>query len=213
MRPASRLAVVTSLAILLVTISCSQLPSRIQMTELDPSEAANRAIEQYDRDGDGILSTQEFSESPGLAKAQQQIDRDGDGSMTEEEIAARLQFWMDRGSALYVLPVKVTWRGQALADATVRFVPEEFLGEAFRPAEAVTDHYGVANMVHAPEDRPDPEFPQGVRVGLYRVEINKAENGKEIIPPKYNKETTLGQEVAADAAAMGQGMVTFNLQP
>lgn len=201
-------------AVLLSTlVSCSQLPSRIPMPDLDPAAAAQRAVDQYDQNGDGLLSENEYSASPALAAARGQIDLDGDGALSKDEIAARLQFWLERKSALHVLPVQVNWRGQGLSDATVRFVPEAFLGDAFRPAEAVTDRYGVANMVHAPEDRPDPEFPQGVRIGLYRVEIRKQEDGRQIIPAKYNEETILGQEVAADAAGMGQGMVTFNLTP
>lgn len=214
MKSRHRIAIGLAAAALLPLGSCSRLPARIPMPELDPTEAAARAIEQYDQDGDGQLSDVEYSASPALSAARGQIDRDPqDGVLSQEEIAARLQSWLDRKSALHVLPVKVTWRGEGLQGATVRFIPEEFLGNAFRPAEAVTDHYGVANMVHAPEDRPDPEFPQGVRVGLYRVEIRKEANGEEMVPPKYNEETTLGQEVAADAAGMSQGMITYHLTP
>lgn len=182
------------------------------MPDFDPSSAAAAAIEQYDSDGDGQLSQAEFTNSPALAKAAAQFDGNGDGVMSEEEIAARLQSWVESKAALHVLPVQVHWRGQGLADATVRFIPEEFLGQAFHPAEAVTDYSGLANMVHAPEHRPDPTFNQGVATGLYRVEITKKVDGKEIIPPKYNTETTLGQEVAQGAAGMGQQILSFDLQ-
>ena len=212
MRSPSFFVVTLSAALLFASTSCSQLPERIEMTELNPSAAAERAIQQYDTNGDGALSEDEYSKSPVLARARQQFDSDGDGSITQADIEARLQSWLDNEIALQVLPVQVMWRDRALSDATVRFVPEEFLGDAFRPAEGVTDSYGIANIVHAPEDRPDPEYPQGVRVGLYRVEVTKQEDGKQIIPTKYNEETTLGQEVASGAAGTGQ-MISFNLSP
>ena len=76
----------------------------------------------------------------------------------------------------------------------------------------MTDHYGVANMMHAPEDRPDPDFAQGVRVGFYRVEVSKLVNDKDIIPQKYNVNSILGQEVSHAASGMMQGMVEFHLK-
>jgi hypothetical protein len=183
------------------------------MPELDPDDAAAAAIKQYDQNGDGAISLVELSESPALLAARMQLDADQDEQITAKEIAARLQSWLDKRQSLHVLPCQVDFRGRPLVGATVRFIPEKFLGEAFKAAEGTTDRYGTANMVHALEDRPDPDFPQGVRVGLYRVEITKQDNGKELLPAKYNASTELGQEVAADAAGMSQGMVTFRLTP
>jgi hypothetical protein len=182
------------------------------MPKLDPQEAAHQAVTQYDQDGDGVLGADELALSAALSAAQSKIDTDGDGRITADEIAARLNGWLERKQALHIFPCQVYWRGEPLTDATVRFVPEGFLGAAFHPAQGTTDQYGTASIVHAPEDRPDPDFPQGVRVGLYRVEISKRVGDREIIPAKYNVESGLGQEVAADAAGMGQGLVTFRLR-
>jgi hypothetical protein len=146
-----------------------------------------------------------------LATASSQFDADGNASISKDEIATRLQSWIDHKTSLFVLPVLVTLRGERLPGATVRFIPEKFLGEAFRPAEGITDSFGVANLAHAPEDRPDPEFPYGVRTGLYRVEISKVVNGKELISAEFNSKTILGQEVANGAAGMGQ-QVTFDVR-
>jgi hypothetical protein len=198
--------------LMLTCASCSRLPSRIEMPDFDPATAAVAAIKEYDTNGDGQLQKAEFSKSPALVKAAAQFDANGDGLMSESELVARLQNWLESKAALHILPVHVNLRGQGLPGATVRFVPEAFLGEAFHPAEAVTDPYGVAILAHAREHRPDPDFPQGVKTGLYRVEITKQENGKELIPPKYNTQTTLGQEVAQGAAGMGQQMLSFDLQ-
>ena len=203
--------VVVSATVLLV--SCSGRPSRIKMPKLDPDVAAAKALDEYDADQDGALSAAELERSPGLKDALPQLDTDRDGRLTAEEIAARLNTWLELDQALHVLPCQVSWRDQPLVGAKVRFIPESFLGDAFRVAEGTTDKYGTANIIHAPEDRPDPEFAQGVRVGIYRVEISKERDGKQQLPAKYNTDTILGLEVAAGARRLGQGMVTFDLKP
>ena len=53
-------------------------------------------------------------------------------------------------------------------------------------------------------DRIRPAWPPG----WYRVEITKA---GENIPAKYNTHTTLGQEIALDAAGIREG-IKFSLQ-
>ncbi len=166
------------------------------MPKLSPAKAAEKALQIYDTNQDGTIDPNEMKDAPEITSALRGLDTDGDAAVSAEEIQQRLQEWLDSKQALHVLPCQVTYRGQPLDGANVRFIPAEFLGEAFRPAEAVTDHYGVANMMHAPEDRPDPDFAQGVRVGFYRVEVSKLVNGKEVIPKKYNENSTLGQEVS-----------------
>ena len=42
--------------------------------------------------------------------------------------------------------------------------------------------------------------------------INLKIDGKEVLPKKYTQNSELGQEVAADAAGLGQGMLTFRLR-
>jgi len=195
-----------------LAVSCSRLPSRIPMPKLDPATAATEAIALYDQDGDGALSADELEASSGLKSAAAMIDFDQDKQLSADEIETRIAAWLESQQALLVLPCEVRFRGQPLEGAMVRFIPDPFLGEAAKPASAVTDQYGVANVVHAPEDRPDPEFPQGVGVGFYRVEISKEVDGKERLKKKYNSESTLGQEVAPGAAGLGQGMLRFDLR-
>ena len=208
----SKLFVVASgLLCLAATASCSRLPARIPMPKLNPASAATRAMELYDTDRDGLLSEAELAGSPSLLSASGQIDVDGNG-ISAEELSTRMQSWIDRKQALHVLPCMVYWRGRELSGAEVRFIPEPFLGDAFSEAGGTTDEYGTANIVHAPEDRPDPDFPQGIRVGFYTVKVSRVVKDKEQLPAKYNEASELGQEVAADADGLGQGMLTFQLK-
>jgi hypothetical protein len=209
-RSAQRLAAICMLAIIL---GCSRAPKRVPLPDLDPRAAAAKAIEQFDKNADGSLSADEIKQSPAIMSALSQIDTNGDKSVTADELSARMESWLEKRSAVIGVPLQVKLRGQPLVGATVRFVPEEFLGDAARPAEGVTNNTGMARMAHAPEDRPDPNARGGgVRIGFYRVEISYQKNGKELIPEKYNTKTELGQEIAADSIGLARGTLTFDLR-
>ncbi len=182
------------------------------MPKISPAAAARDALDTFDANQNGVLEPDEIKDAPELTSAFRALDSNGDEAVSAVELEQRLRMWINSRQALHILPCQITYRGQPLEGATVRFIPAEFLGEAFKPAEAVTDHYGVANMVHAPEDRPDPDFAQGIRVGFYRVEVSKLVNDKDIIPKKYNVNSILGQEVSHAATGMMQGMVEFHLK-
>ena len=192
-------------------VGCSRLPGRIPMPKLDPVGAAKAAFEQYDTSGDGSLDANELKQCAALESSLGSLDGDGSGTIEVAELQQRLTQWLEAKQALMVIPCEVSYRGKLLEGATLTFQPEPFLGPAFKPATGVTDQYGVASVTHAPEDRPDPEFPQGIRIGFYRVEVTLDSNGKELIPKKYNTESTLGQEIAPGAPGLGQGMLQINL--
>jgi hypothetical protein len=75
----------------------------------------------------------------------------------------------------------------------VTLVPESFLGEAIEPARGTTNGKGIARLKIT--DQPDGS---GVRLGFYRIQVSKLENGKEIVPPRYNSQTEIGIEVSSD---------------
>jgi hypothetical protein len=192
---------------LIFCISCKPGFDSIPMTELVPADAASAAITQYDKDGDGVLTAPELS--PSLQAAKKQIDINGDDRITAEEIAARLTAWMEKQQAVRNISCKVLLKGQPLVGADVSFIPEEFLGSKFRRAGGRTSEDGVAEILHAYPDRPDPDVREGIRVGLYRVEISKKELYKETLPEEFNTRSRLGQEIAVDAAAIENGIITF----
>jgi hypothetical protein len=196
---------------ILASAGCNQGPSRIKPLAVDPAGSAQKAIETYDKDGDGALGGKELDASPGLKAAIKEIDANGDKKISQEEIEARLQSWIDSKFGISQTSVRVTLNGAPLPGATVKFVPEEFLGTAAAPAEGVTDEQGICSPSVGADHMPAPGVG-GLRLGFYRVEITRDNKGKEMIPAKYNTKSELGQEIASGAANMRQGLLTFALR-
>jgi hypothetical protein len=181
------------LAGLVIAVGCLRGPSRVPLPSIDASAAGAKAIEQYDSNHDGKISGAELNKCPALKAAVAQIDTTGQGLITADKIAARIKDWQDKKMGLMTVTCTVLRNGQPLADAEVKFVPEKFLGDSVKTASGKTNQTGVASVsvpIASPDDRP------GVAPGLYRVEISKVGDN---IPPRYNANTTLGQEVAIDA--------------
>jgi hypothetical protein len=178
------------------------------LLQIDAKKAAKGAIAQYDTDGDALIGRKELTKAPALRAAIKNLDTDGDGNLAADEIAARIQSWLDSRAGKFSWMCSVTLDGKPLSGATVTFVPEKFLGKAVQPASGVTDSGGYADLSVLPNPG-QPNIP-GVYCGLYRVEISRKLGGKETIPPKYNTQTILGQEVANDAANIQEG-IRFDL--
>lgn len=193
MIPKSKWIFVTAVAscVVATAVGCnSRAPGK---PELSPKESAEQALKQYDSDGDGAISEEEAEAAPGLLAAFEKIDKDRDGLLTGSEIEARIVYYQTATSWVINGTCKVTYKGKPLGDATVTFEPEEFLGASFQPCSGVTDSSG-----HVFISRPNSEI-KGIFLGFYRVRISKLkENGDEMIPAKYNTETTLGFEANND---------------
>jgi hypothetical protein len=206
-----RLAIV-GLALLaacfLSVAGCSRGPARVLPPKINPSSAASAAMAKYDTDKNGFLDAKELEKAPALQSALKRIDTNGDGKISAEEIAARITKWQDSKLGLASVMARVTLDGQPLEDATVTFVPEEFLGLDIQKAIGKTNKGGAAGMTI---EHPQTPGLRGVQPGLYRVEVSKMVDGKEIVPAKYNTQTTLGVEVAQDSPAMIYGAV-FDLK-
>ena len=185
-------------------------PSRIHPPGIDAEAAGPAAIQEYDADGDGAIAGQELMKAGSIKQAFMRIDGAVEGTspdqkITAEEITARINKWKESRVGRMALQCTVRFRGAPLPGATVRFVPEKFLGQDIQEATGETDQNGTAVLTV-----PDT-MPPGVAPGLYKVEISKEMNGQEMVPPQYNTQTILGQEVANDAIGMESGIV-FNLQ-
>lgn len=205
MQPACfcRVALVSAIAYWMVAAGCSRFPDPPEAPDLSPASAAAKAIEQYDANGDGKLSGGELNKCPPLKVAAGRIDTDKDGALSAGEIEARIKSWAGCGTIVTNGTVVVTLDGQSLGGATVTFEPESFLGPAFQPCTGVTADNGYADV-----NRENAEFP-GIYLGFYRVKISKKVDGAETIPARYNTQTELGYEAAADLE--GIGTINFDL--
>jgi hypothetical protein len=171
--------------------SCSKAPSRIAASGIDPSGAASRAIEAYDKNADGKLSKEELAACPALLSAIATYDTNNDQSIDESEIEARLQSWVDSGIGISNATFYLKLDGQPIPNAKVTLDPEPFLGDAVKPATGQSDQTGRVGPTLPPD-----QLPQGIRFGLlsglYKVRVSHPAIAS---PAKYGEQTTLGIEV------------------
>jgi EF hand len=212
----SRCSIPTTLALaslcLATTVSCNRGPATIKQPTINASSAGKLAMEQYDKDGDGKVAGAELDRAPGLKAALKNLDTNGDGGVSADEVTARVNAWKVMETGTTFVQCRVTLDGQALGGAKVTFEPESFLGDAIKTALGTTTMYGDANMAIRPEDRQSPNDPGGVHLGLYKVRVSKIENGKEVVPARYNTDTILGQEVSYDDPGVKARNMQFALK-
>lgn len=194
------------------TISCSRGPAPFRQPYINASSAGKSAMEQYDKNGDGVVSGAELDQAPALKAALKNLDTNGDGGVSADEVAARVNAWKDMKTSLASVQCRVMMDGEPLAGATVTFEPEPFLGEEIKHAIGTTNPYGVAGPSVPKDERPDPKAPGGVYFGLYKVRISKLVNNKETIPARYNTQTILGQEVSYDDPGVKDRNITYALK-
>ncbi len=202
-----RFGVVVACVGLLAGWGCSRGPSRVHPPGIDASGAGKKALEDYDTDKDGFIGGAELDKAPALKASMKHLETNGDLNVSAEEITARIEQWQEDRLGKMSLGVTVTFRGRPLAGATVKFVPEKFLGDEVQAAEGETEDNGYADL-SVPLDPDDPTDVRGVHCGLFRVEITK--EGANI-PAIYNTETTLGQEVSMDGENIQEG-IRFDLK-
>jgi hypothetical protein len=184
--------------------------ARVRPMEI-ASDAGAQAVAKYDTNKDGALDYTELAKAPGLqaavAKIKKFVKRRGEipsenqlasAKITAEEIDARIKEWKDRGTGRVRVTCHVTRTSggstEPLRDAEIKYVPEDFLGPGLTTGTGKTDSNGNATISQPSRGAGDPDH--GMSPGFYRIEITKPGDD---IPSKYNTETVLGQEVAADA--------------
>jgi hypothetical protein len=165
-------------AAIVAVIGCSGKPARIPVPGYDPAAIGAQAVELLDRDGDGKISAAEREESKSLDSAMERLDSNGDGSLTAEEIAKRIQSYVDFKSGLVPAYCTILKGGRPVADAKVTYEPEPFMGDSLVPATGTTYTDGAASVSMSAEHLPSPRF-EGVRPGFYRVRLTLPD-GKEV---------------------------------
>jgi hypothetical protein len=183
------------LAIVAASISvagCNRGPVPVRIPRVDPAAASQGAVELYDTNGDGQLSKQELTACPGILRNLSIYDADSNNSVTQGEIETRLHNFFPPNVGVTKLSVHVSLDGRSLAGATVKFIPEAYLGGDIKPAGGITTDRGNATIDIRDQDAPESEHGlSGIHFGTYKVQVT---HPTLPIPAKYNTETTLGYE-------------------
>ena len=205
LRKQRRLGAVLAVTQVMISGGCMGRPSRVDAPDWDPDQAADQAIADLDTNGDGLLSMEELDAAPGLKYCAEGIDAEGDkdGKLSRDEIYQRVKLYADTGVGLKAFAAHVTLNGRPLVGATVRLVPEPFLGGAVEPNETVSKDGGQVSF------KAEGINMSVAKVGMYRVEITSPDVE---IPAEYNSKTTLGLEISPVTDAYHQGAVVFHLK-
>ena len=183
-----RAAAVASLAALAAGCGPSR-PARVVPPALDPEAVTAAVMAKADANGSGSIEKPEFAAVPALAAAVQELDGDRDGAVSAAELRAWLEQVKLSQIAITSFAGEVRHLKKPLASATVRLVPESFMGTGVQPAEGVTDASGRFSATI-----PQAKYP-GVNCGLYRVEITGQGNDGKPLPARFNAQSTLGAAV------------------
>jgi hypothetical protein len=173
--------------------------SSVELPKVSPRAAAAAAIRLYDKDGNGSLSSAELEASPALKTAQKEYDQDKNDGISQEEIVARFEHLFGASVGLLTVDCTVVRQGKPLANATVKFIPEPFLGDAIQPAIGTTSETGSVTPGIAVDKLPSNlQREKLMQPGIYRVEIQHpsvtAKNTKPIgaeIDPSRRDGTTV----------------------
>ena len=175
---------------------CNFKPRRVEPPKIDPDGIAKGAMDQADANKDGQLDATELAKIPGIKSALSLFDRNADGKVATDEIAARVRLWQESKTAIASFSCVVLKGGKPLEGATLKFIPEGFMGGAIEEASGKTDAGGNALISIPPEKLPeDQKDCFGVRFGIYRVEISHSE--------KFDTSIPYGMEIGPDSTQLG----------
>ena len=173
-------------------IGCSRHPAAPKLPKISAEASGEEAINRFDADDDGKLSLEEATESPELLANWYLVDKNEDQFITAEEIASRISGWQNSPSFVVDATPIFYLDMQPLKDAQVTLELADFLGDNYPSFQAVTNSEGMANL-----RLDDPRYP-GIYPGIYKITVSKQQDGKEIVPAKYNVNTELSCEFSHD---------------
>lgn len=180
---------------------CGQRAERISVPSYSAGSAASAAVAKYDENGNGAIDGAELLKSGALQSALPRIDKDGDGKLTAEEISERISTYNSFDIGLMARTCVINLDGRPLANANVRFEPEEFMLNSISPAVGVTDDAGRVSV-----RKEGSEYP-AMQIGMYKIKISRRDGETETIPAQFNADTLLGVEIAPDIPEQERGFV------
>ena len=92
------------------------------------SAAAKEAIAEYDRNGDGDLSKDEWTSSAELSAVAARYDANNNGVIDAGEIRAGVEEWQQNAVGPRQVPFTVSLDDRPLTGAMVRLMPAKFFG-------------------------------------------------------------------------------------
>src|SRR3954471_23078024 len=95
----------------LLLAGCGHGSTRIIVPKWDAEAATERAMSDYDADGNQKLSREELKRSPGLLYALKFFDGDGDGAISVDELKSKLKEMREQQAAIVEAPCSVTRGG------------------------------------------------------------------------------------------------------
>ncbi|MEQ8211190.1 MAG: hypothetical protein RH917_15290 [Lacipirellulaceae bacterium] len=179
-------SVLVSISACLLLLGCE---AKLDRPDFDPQWSSSKALEQCDANSDGQIDPSEAAAAPGLLMAFDQWDTNGDKLISGDEFGERIAKYKASAGSVASAGFTVTYKKKPLPGAEVILDPEPFMGEGFAPAKGTTDRRGYVSLNRP--DMGDGGYP-GVYLGLYRVRISKQEGGKELLAEKYNTASELG---------------------
>ena len=152
---------------------CNSRPAAVKVPSYNPAHFADSILERCDSDHDGSLTKQEANGAPGIAAQWSRYDANKDGAVSHDELAERVQKWIDRGDGLVSIMCSVRLGGQEIGDVQVKLVPDEALGGAVQAAETVSRTGRSSPLSIPPESKPEASGKvPGMQYGLYEVEVS-----------------------------------------
>jgi hypothetical protein len=179
---------------------CSSQPGRVPVVDVDPWDAAGKAIKLYDSDGDGKLSEAELRSVPGIFKWKQLYDLDSDDFVTAAEIAARLEKWQADKLGLLSMSARVRLNGRPMPGVEVVLTAEPYLGDAVKSASGVTNAQGYTALSVSRDDLPQAIKDRGARIGgvypgTYKIAVS---HPRQRLPETSTDGLPLGDEIGLD---------------
>lgn len=181
----------------LSSLGCSS-SSRNLVALYEPQRAADEALKLYDTNGDDQIDAAELEKCPALQSAMSRVDTNGDKVISADELAARIGMYQEQ-STLVGTQVLVNSRRKPVANASVVFEYEPFMGNERPRFSGTTGSHGIAPLVDERTGSPSEGL---LPVGFYRVQITPAGRGAA--------EIVRGCEIADDAGSATQLVLSLD---
>ncbi|MCA9188039.1 MAG: hypothetical protein R3E01_09095 [Pirellulaceae bacterium] len=137
-----------------------------EVIKFEPAQAAEVALQTYDKNGDGKLDSKEVVESPALQSSLAKLDTNRDKAIDAGEIQARFEAYKSQ-SELVGSTVTVTQKRQPLMAATVKIESEPFMGTDLPVQEGTSASDGSVSLSSSSEKMSGLFAP-----GFYRITIS-----------------------------------------